>query len=105
MPNIEPLLKKSQVAEILQVDERTVDRYREDGIITPCRIPAVRYNPQEIRELIGVKLEKFSPLERKRFERELEEWKTRAEKAEAALRRINITATEAMLCEKEAFQI
>lgn len=100
------LLTKKDLMERWQLSSGTIDNYLKDGILVPVKgITAVRFNLQHILELEGTKLDRLSPIERKRLERELEEWKTRAEKAEAALRRINITATEAMLCEKEAFQI
>ncbi len=106
MPNIEQLLTKKDLAEKWQVSMPTIDNYISDGIITPIKnIPSIRFNPQYIAELEGVKLEKHSPLEWRRMERALEHWKVRAERAEMALRKINITTTEAIICEKEAFQI
>lgn len=70
------LLTKKDLAERWQLDERTIDKYRADGIITSCQgIPAIRFTEQHIAELEGVKLEKFSPIERRRLEREIEELK------------------------------
>lgn len=73
---MDKLLTKKDLAERWQLDERTIDKYRADGIITPCKgIPAIRFSLQHITEFEGVKLEKFSPIERRRLEREIEELK------------------------------
>lgn len=91
------LLTKKDLAEHWQVSLQTIDNYIADGIITPIKsIPSIRFSPQYISEFEGIKLEKFSPLERRRLERELEEWKLRAEKAEKAVVRANIVLMEAI---------
>ena len=59
-------------------------------------VSSIRFNLQYIAELEGGKLDKFSPLERRKLERDLEEWKARAEKAEGALARANMIITEAI---------
>lgn len=93
---MDKLLTTKDLAERWQVAERTINEYKAQGIIVPVKgIPCVRYNAQYIGEIEGVKLEKFSPLERRKLERELEEWKRRAEKAESALARVNMVITEA----------
>ncbi|WML35382.1 histidine kinase [Clostridium sp. OS1-26] len=71
---MDKLLTKKDLAIKWQLDERTIDKYRTEGILTPCKgIPAIRFSSQYIAELEGVKLEKFSPIEKRRLERELEE--------------------------------
>lgn len=68
------LLTKKDLAKRWQLDERTIDKYRTEGILTPCKgVLAVRFSPQYITELEGVKLEKFSPIERRRLEIKIEE--------------------------------
>jgi len=85
----EKLLTKKDVAELLNVSVPTIDRYISDKILTPVKgIPAVRFTPSHIEELEGVQPERFSPLERRKLERELEEWKTRAQRAESVLNEI-----------------
>ncbi|MFL0194246.1 hypothetical protein ACJDU8_01445 [Clostridium sp. WILCCON 0269] len=65
-----------------------IDNYIADRIITPIKnIPSIRFNPQYVAELEGVRLEKHSPLEWRRLERELEYWKAKAEKLEEVLAR------------------
>ncbi|MFL0195756.1 hypothetical protein ACJDU8_09305 [Clostridium sp. WILCCON 0269] len=54
------------------------------------------FTRQYIAELDGVKLDRLSPLERKRLEREVEEWKAKAEKAEKALAKINMISMGAI---------
>ena len=67
------LLTKKELADRWQVSETCIDNYRRDGILTQCKgIPAVRFSLQHIQELEGVKPERFSPLEKKKLEQELE---------------------------------
>lgn len=92
---MDKLLTKKDLAEHWQVTVKAIDNWRKDGIITPCNgVPVIRFSPQYIAELDGVKLERFSPLERRRLERELEEWKSRAQKAENVLTRTGILIAE-----------
>lgn len=71
---MDKLLTTKDLAKRWQVAERTINEYKAQGIIVPVKgIPCVRYNPQYIAELEGIKLEKFSPIERRRLERDLEE--------------------------------
>ena len=51
-----PLLTKDQVAELLQVSRRTVERMEETGELEPVRIGRmVRYRPEDIDAFIGRK--------------------------------------------------
>lgn len=51
-----PLLTKDQVAELLQVSRRTVERMEESGELEPLRIGRmVRYRPADIEALISRK--------------------------------------------------
>jgi len=66
------LLTKKDLAEKWQVSEKSIDNWRQDGTLSVCKgVPVIRFSSQYIAELEGVKLEKFSPLERRRLEREL----------------------------------
>lgn len=43
------LLTKKDLAEIWQISEKAIDRYREDEIIVPVKgLPCVRFNEQYI---------------------------------------------------------
>lgn len=73
---MEKLLTQQDLADRWQVTKKTIENYRLDGILTPCKgIPAIRFTEQHILELEGVKLEKVSPLMYRKLERELEEIK------------------------------
>lgn len=66
------LLTKKDLAERWQVSEKAIDDYRNKGIISAVRgLPSVRFNPQHIIEIEGTKLERFSPIERRRLEEEI----------------------------------
>ncbi|MGL4569583.1 MAG: helix-turn-helix domain-containing protein [Clostridium sp.] len=68
------VLTQQELAERWGVTVKTIAEYRNDGIITPIKgIPAIRFSIKYVEELEGVKLEKFSPLEKARMEKELKE--------------------------------
>ena len=67
------LLTKADLAKRWKVSEQTIDEYREKGIIKKVsKIPSIRFNLQQIEELEGTKLDRFSPIERKKLERQIE---------------------------------
>lgn len=69
---VEHLLTKEEVAQHFQVDKRTIDRWRVDGVLPACNIPGtVRFNPKDVAKLDGSDISPLSPIERKRLEREL----------------------------------
>ncbi|KPU43018.1 chromosome-anchoring protein RacA [Oxobacter pfennigii] len=95
---MDKLLTKKDLAERWQVSTKTIENWVKEGKLTPCRnIPGdMRFHPDYITELEGVKLDKFSPLERRKMEREIEELKVRLEKAEGALAKVSMISTEAV---------
>ncbi len=65
------LLTKKDLAERWQVTTTTINRWISDKIITPVKgIPSIRFSMDHILELEGVKLDRLSPLERRRLEKE-----------------------------------
>lgn len=67
------LLTKKDLAERWKVSERTIDQYREDGIIIPVQnLPCIRYNEQYIEKIEGYLPEKTTLRERN-LEKQLEE--------------------------------
>ena len=83
------LLTRKDLAERWQVSEVTIDNWRKEGVLTPCKgIPAPRFSEQYVAELEGVKLERFSPLERKRLEREIEELQAENTKLKGIISRV-----------------
>ncbi|NFS06293.1 histidine kinase [Clostridium botulinum] len=80
------LLTQKDLAERWQVSIKAIESYRQQGIITSVEgLPSIRFNPQHIAELEGTKLERFSPLERRRMEKELEQIKQENEKLKGIL--------------------
>ena len=50
-----------------------IDDLRRDGVISTVQgLPAPRFNIQHVLEIEGTKIESFSPLERRRLEREIQ---------------------------------
>lgn len=86
---MDKLLTKRDVAEFLQVTPQTVDEYIKKGVITPVRkLDCIRFNPQHIADIGETKLERFSPVERKRLEQERDDWKFRYESLKGSLNNV-----------------
>lgn len=67
------LLTQQDIAERWQLTVRAVENCRKAGIITAVKgVPGIRFNLQHIEALEGTKLDRFSPIERKKLEREIE---------------------------------
>jgi hypothetical protein len=82
------LLTQKDLAQRWQMSIRAIEEYRKSGIIPVVEgIPAIRFNPKVIIELEGTKLDKFSPLERRRLEREIERLKQENEHLKSVLSR------------------
>ncbi|WP_050607238.1 hypothetical protein [Clostridium niameyense] len=83
------LLTQKDLAQRWRMSVKSIEEYRKAGIIPIVQgIPAIRFNLQTIMELEGTKLERFSPLERKRMERELEELKQENEQIKSILSKV-----------------
>lgn len=83
------LFTQQDLAERWQVDVTTITNWRKDGILQQAKgIPAIRFTEQHVLELEGVKLDKFSPLERKKLERENEELKLQNAKMKEILSKV-----------------
>lgn len=94
---MDKLLTKKDLAERWQVTEQSIDNWRKEGLISNCKgVPAVRFSPQHIAELEGVKLEKFSPLEKRRLERENEELKIQNERLKEIISKVLMNVSEAV---------
>ena len=73
---MDKLLTKKDVAEILQVDISTVNRYISKGTLTPIKsLDCIRFNFNDIEQLTHTDLEPFSATYKRKLERELEEVK------------------------------
>lgn len=83
------LLTKKDLANRWQVTERTIDNYIKDKIVQPVKdIPLIRFTEQHITELEGVKMDKMSPLERRRLEHEVERLKNENEKLKNVVNKV-----------------
>ncbi len=83
------LLTQKDLAERWQISIKAIESYRQQGIITPVPgIPSIRFNSQHILELEGTKLERFSPIERRKLEREIEILKQENEKLKSILSKV-----------------
>lgn len=92
------LLTVKDLAKRWQCNEVTIRGYVSDGIIKPCKgVPGVKFHPRHIEKLEGVELERFSPLERRRLEREVEELKELVRLQNETLRKIAALGTESMI--------
>lgn len=68
------LLTQKELAERWQVTEESISNWRKEGLIQSAKgVPAVRFSMQHILELEGVELEQFSPILKRKMERELAE--------------------------------
>lgn len=89
------LLTKSDLAERWKISERTIDDYRKSGIIQSVKgIPAIRFTEQHILELEGVKLDRMSPLEKRRLEFENEKLRVENEKLKEIISNILAEASQ-----------
>ena len=94
---MEKLLTQQDLAERWQVSLKSIETYRKEGIITPVpKIPSIRFNPEQIAELEGTKLERFSPLERKKLERELERLKQENERLKGIVSKVLSEVSQAI---------
>lgn len=91
---MDKLLTKKDLAERWQVSEQAIDDYRAKGIIMAVKgLPSIRFNPQHIECIEGTKLERFSPLERKRLEREIDDLRLKLKNSEEIVARIQMIST------------
>lgn len=88
------LLTQKDLAGRWQLSVRAVEKCRKEGIITAVKgVPGIRFSLEHIEELEGTKLDRFSPIERKKLEREIEELKQKlATYEDARVALLNITS-------------
>lgn len=70
------LLSVKNLADRWGKDESSIRRYIKEGILTPCKgVPGMMFHPTYIEKLEGVTLDRFSPLEKRKLQKDLEELK------------------------------
>lgn len=93
---MDKLLTKKDLAIRWQVSEKTIDQYRNSGVIVPIKgLPCIRFNLQYIEKIEG-RIPERTTLRERRLEIELEYWKTRALKAERAISNANVIFSEVL---------
>ena len=70
------LLTVNDLAKRWQLSEKTIRLYVESDVLVPCKgIPAIRFSYQYILMLEGIELEKFTQLQRKQMQKEIDSLK------------------------------
>lgn len=83
------LLTQRELAEKWQVSIRAIEKWRQQGVLEPCKgIPAIRFSQEHIAELEGIEKKPVSPLRVKQLERQLEQARKEIEELRGALARI-----------------
>ena len=97
MEKLEKLLTVKDLADKWQKDEGTIRRYVREGILTPCKgVPGTLFSIQYISELEGVEIDRFSPLEKRRLEKENLELKNENDKLKDILRQYQVLGCKAL---------
>lgn len=87
----EQLLTVNDLAKKWKKDERTIRKYIADGTIAPCKgVPGVLFHPKYIAELEGVELEKFTQIQRKKMQNEIDILKKENEELKNLLREYQV---------------
>ena len=91
------LFTVKDLARRWQKDENSIRRYVTEGVLNTCKgVPGIMFHPKYIAELEGVELERFSPLEKRRMDGEIEELKMIISKQNDQLRKMAILGIESM---------
>lgn len=86
---MDKLLTKKDLADRWQVSIGTINNYISDKIVQPVKdLPVIRFTEQHILELEGVKLDRMSPLERRRLENEIEGLRKENQKLKNTVNRV-----------------
>ncbi|MEG0134287.1 MAG: histidine kinase [Clostridium sp.] len=97
MENIK-LLTVRELAARWNCNERTIRAYLEDKTLTPCKnVPGVKFHPQYIAKLEGIELDRFSPIERRKMQREIDELQHLVKMQSEQLRKVAMLGTESMV--------
>lgn len=68
------LLTEQDLADRWGVAKTSIANWRKEGLIQTAKgVPVIRFTPEHIAELEGVELKQFSPLLKRRMEREMED--------------------------------
>ncbi|MDK0734779.1 histidine kinase [Clostridium perfringens] len=91
------LITRKELSERWGVTIKCIDDWRRDGILQTVKgIPTPRFNIQYIRQLEETELKQFSPLEKRRLERELKETKAEVNRLKEAIIKITNESNKAL---------
>lgn len=81
-----------------QKDENTIRRYVREGVLSPCKgVPGMMFHPRYISSLEGVEIERFSPLEKRRLENDIEKLKKENEQLKIVLREYQVISAKSLV--------
>lgn len=88
------VLTRKELAARWKVAERTIIDWENQKVLSRCKgIPKPMYALQHVMELEGVTLDKMSPLERRRLERQIAELQQENNRMKVVLAKIQHDAT------------
>ena len=91
------VLTQKELSERWGVTVKALTDWRLQGVLQPIKgIPVIRYSIEYIQEIEGTTLEKFSPLERKRMELEIEKLKRENERLMSIVSNVLSEASKAI---------
>ena len=94
----ERLLTVKDLAKRWQKDEKSIRKYVTEGIVKTCKgVPGVMFHPKHVAELEGVELDRFSPIERRKMQKRIEELEKIVEIQSEQLRKVAVLGTESMM--------
>lgn len=93
----ERLLTVKDLAERWQVSERTIREWIKDNKIQICKnVPTPRFSETYISKLEGIEIEKYSPLEYRKQQRELENLKEENKELKELLREYQCISSKSL---------
>ena len=91
------LLSIADLAERWQCNTRTISKYISEGKLQPCiGLPKVLFREDYIEQLEGVKLDRLSPLERRKLVNKIEELESRINMQNEILIKLSMLGAECM---------
>lgn len=104
---MEKLLTKKDLADRWQVTEASIDNWRKNGVIPQCKgLPIIRFSLEQIQELEGIQLDRYSPLLRRKHELEIERLQAELQKKDKKIEELKaVIAHVQVICTKEIYDL
>ncbi|CAI3586509.1 Helix-turn-helix domain [Clostridium neonatale] len=89
-------LTVEDLAKMWKVTDRTIRKYIENGLLTPCNLPMgiIRFHPAYIAEFDSPEMKKHSEFEFRTLERENAQLRKENEKLKIALREYQVISAK-----------